>query len=587
MVTDNFRPQTKRQMLELMRSELDNERQSWINHWRDLSDYVLPRRGRFQITDQNRGERRSQKIIDTTASLAARTLRSGMMSGITSPARPWFRLTVPDANLSEIMEVKDWLHEVTTRMNAAFLRCNLYNTLPVVYGDLGNFGTSPMLVEEEFTGKVIRTTVFPIGSYMIGADEYGTVNVFVREYRMTVRQIVNRFGYEESGIPGVGEPDWTKFSETVKRLWLNGQREQWIDVIHVIYPNDKFNPRRMESKYKKFSSDYYERGCSGQASPYLSAGVDDDRYLRESGHDLFPVLCPRWEVAAGDTYASNCPGMTALGDIRQLQLGEKRVMQAVEKTINPPMVGPHALRATRVSILPGDVTFLDEPDGSKGFRPAHETRFPINDMEMKQGQVRHRISRAYYEDLFLMLAESDRREITAREVDERHEEKLQALGPVLEGMNQDLLDPLIDITFYFMNRQGLIPPPPEEIQGMDLRVEYVSVMAQAQKLVGIAGIERFAGFVQGVAAIDPQILDKVDRDQLVDEYGERTGIPPRIIVPDEEVAAIRAQRQQQQEQMVQAEQLKAGAKAAKDLSGAEMEKDSALTRLLQTAQAGA
>src|SRR3990167_7102443 len=148
---------------ERLRAALENERTSFMSHWRDLSDYILPRRSRFTVQDVNRGDRRNLKIIDSTATLAARTLRSGMMAGVTSPSRPRFRLTTPDIALAEFGPVKAWLHFVTTRMEDVFRRSNAYNSLPIVYSDMGTFATAAMFIEEDFTGDVIRTTPFPIG----------------------------------------------------------------------------------------------------------------------------------------------------------------------------------------------------------------------------------------------------------------------------------------------------------------------------------------------------------------------------------------------------------------------------------------
>ncbi len=299
-------------------------------------------------------------------------------------------------------------------------------------------------------------------------------------------------------------------------------------------------------------------------------------------------MAGRWEITGEDVYGTSCPGMDSLGDSKQLQTGEKRAAQAIEKQINPPMNADVSMKNTKASILPGDINYVVSREGRSGFAPAHEVRTSIKELEEKQQQVRQRISRAFYEDLFLMMAQSDRREITAREIDERHEEKLLALGPVLEQLNQDILDPLIDITFDFMVRQGLIPPAPEELQGIALKVEYISVMAQAQKLYGIAGIERFAGFVGRMAEVsqDPATLDKVDRDQLIDVYGDLTGVSPSIIRSDEKVAALREGRAQQQQAAQQAETAKTATAAAKNLSETSMEGDSALTRLAEAARAG-
>lgn len=574
---------TRRSRLESLRSQLEAERSSFVSHWRDLSDFILPRRTRFFLSDANKGDRRSQKIIDSTATLGARTLRAGMMGGITSPARPWFRLTTPDPDLAEISAVKGWLDTVTTRMRSVFLKSNLYNALPLVYGDIGVFGTAAMFVEEDME-EVLRCYTLPLGSYYLANDRRLRVRVFFREFRMTVRQLVETFGMEEGGS---GEIAWDNISAHVKSLWEQGLKETWIDVAHVIKPNPDYDPRKLQAKFKKFYSGYYERGGSStQQANYM--GNEEHKMLRESGYDFFPVLAPRWEVAGEDVYGTTCPGMEALGDIRQLQLGEKRGAQAIEKMVNPPMVAPTALRTVRTSLLPGDITYSDEREGQRGFRPAHEVNPRIQELELKQDQVRKRISKAFFEDLFLMLASSDRRQITAREVEERHEEKLLALGPVLEQLNQDLLDPLIDITFDIMLRQGLIPEPPPEIEGVSLRVEYVSIMAQAQKLVGVAGLERFAGFIGNMAAQtgNPALLDKVDTDQLIDVYADTLSIPTDVVRSDEDVEAMRGQRAQAEQAQAAAATAVDAAGAAQKLASADLEKDSALKRLMDQSAAG-
>lgn len=562
---------SRRQEFEILRNDLTAERQSYVGHWRDIADNILPRRPMFVLTDTNRGERKNQRIVDSTATLAARTLRSGMMSGVTSPARPWFRLTTPDPRLSEFGPVKEWLYTVTERMGNIFLRSNVYNALPLVYGDIGIFGTAALGVEEDFD-DVIRCTVFPTGSYMFANDDRGKVRVFMREFRLTVRQLVAKFG---------GSPiDWTRFSVQVKNYYDRKQMDTWIDVVHVIKENRDFNPNSLTSK--RYESVYYERGTTGAQS------ADDGRLLSDRGYDYFPVLCPRWELSGEDVYGSDCPGMTALGDVKALQVMQKRKAQAIEKMVNPPLKGPSALRTQKVSLIPGDITYLDEREGQKGLSPIHEVNPRIQELSMDILEHQNRIRRCFYEDLFLMLANTTRREITAREIDERHEEKLLALGPVLEQLNQDLLDPLIDVTFDIMNRQGMIPPAPQELQGMALKVEYVSIMAMAQKMVGIAGVERFAGFVGQVIQTtqNPSVLDKVDIDQLIDVYGDLTSIPPGIVRPDEVVAEIRQGRADAQKQMQQMQEMSQGAQMAKDLAGADMSGRNALTALAEQANAG-
>lgn len=550
--------QRRQKLLQLM-AQLKNERISYEADWRALAKFFKPRRARFSVSEGNRGGRRTGDILDSTGTFALRTLQSGMMSGMTSPARQWFRLTTPDPDLSENGQVKQWLHDVAMRMYTVFARSNLYRVLPTLYGDAGGFGTGVMLVDEHPT-QVIRCYEFPLGSYWLANDDELRVRTFGREWRMTVRQLVRKFGKENC-------------SKVVQEAYDLGQYETWVPVTHLIYPNPSYDGISLRSQDKLFASCYFESGGAQSASQGGLQPAQDQPigFLRESGYDEFPLMCLRWETTGEDVYGADCPGLIALSDVQQLQKGEKDSLRALSKKVDPPMVGPPELMSTGSTILPGGVTYVAESNGKGGFRPAHEVNFDFQDLEFKQNTVRQRIERAMFADLWLMLSTDrdpnmGRQPLTATEVVERKEEKLIALGPVLEQANQDLLDPLIDRTFNIMMRRGLIPPPPADLQGKDLRVEYVSILHQAQKAVAAQGMERFTGFVSQLAATDPSVWDKVDRDQVIDEYANIMGMPPRTIVPDDQVQEVRKARAQAQQQQATAEALAKAAPAAKALS---------------------
>jgi hypothetical protein len=93
--------------------------------------------------------------------MAARTLRSGMMAGVTSPARPWFKLGFADQEVAELPAVKQWLNTVETRMRNVFARSNLYKVLPIIYGDMGVFGTGCLYIEED-AEHVFSVESFPV-----------------------------------------------------------------------------------------------------------------------------------------------------------------------------------------------------------------------------------------------------------------------------------------------------------------------------------------------------------------------------------------------------------------------------------------
>ena len=208
-----------------------------------------------------------------------------MMAGVTSPARPWFRLSVPDLDAGESSAGKLWLHTVTSRMQTVFLRSNLYNSLPILYKDMGVFATSAMWIEEDFD-NVIHTHVFQIGEYMIANDKRNKVRVLFREFRMTVRQIVEEFAEVVDGKI-VSE----NVSDRVRTCYNENRLEEWIDVNHVVTPNREYNPNLLESKFKKYVSYHYETGSDSKQDPRF---LDDkqDKFLRISGFDFFPLLAP-------------------------------------------------------------------------------------------------------------------------------------------------------------------------------------------------------------------------------------------------------------------------------------------------------
>lgn len=553
--------ETLKEQLQKQQAQLTNDRSSFDPHWRELSDFINPRGSRFLVTDVNRDDRRNTKIVDPTATLAARTLSSGMMSGITSPARPWFKLATPDPDMMDYGPVKLWLEVVQRRMNEVFNKSNIYQSLPLLYASLGNYSTGAMAVLED-DSDVIRTMMFPIGSYYMANSARGSVDTCFRKFSMTVRQLVMEFGLNN-------------VSDSVKSMWDSGNYESWIEVIHAVYPNIDRDTAKLNSKNKPVKSVYYE------------VGGDSDKLLRESGFDEFPIMAPRWEVNGEDVYGSSCPGMIALGQVKALQLEQKRKSQLIDKATNPPMVGPSSLRNQRVSLLPGDITYIDQVTGQDVFKPAYLVNPNTADLLADIQDTRQIINSAYFVDLFMMLQNINTRSMPVEAVIEMKEEKLLMLGPVLERLNDECLNPLIDRTFSIMARKNLLPPPPDVLQGMPLRIEYISVMAQAQKSIGLSSLSSTVGFIGQLAQAKPEALDKLNVDQAIDAFAEMSGVSPTVIVPQEQVEQVREQRAQQQQQQQMVAMGMAAAQGAKTLSEAQTADPSVLTALSNAAGAPA
>ncbi|MDK1241510.1 portal protein [Cronobacter sakazakii] len=545
--------ETLKEQLTKQLAQLEQERTTFEPHWRELSDFIIPRGSRFLTSEANRGDRRNTKIVDPTATMANRTLSSGMMSGITSPARPWFKLATPDPEMMDYGPVKLWLETVQNRMNDMFNKSNLYQSLPIIYSSLGTFGTGALAVLED-DEDVIRTMPFPVGSYYIANSPRLSVDTCFRKFSMTVRQLVREFGLNN-------------VSSSTKSAFENGTYEKWVDVVHAVYPNMNRETGKMNAKNKAFRSVYFE------------VGGDNDKVLRESGYDEFPIMAPRWEVNGEDVYGSSCPGMIALGQVKALQLEQRRKAQQIDKQTNPPMIGPTSLKTQRVSLLPGDITYVDQVTGAEGLRPAYMVNPNLGDLLGDIQDTRQLINSAYFVDLFMMLQNVNTRSMPVEAVIEMKEEKLLMLGPVLERLNDEFLDPLIDRAFSMMARKNMLPPPPDVMQGMPLRIEYISVMAQAQKAIGLSSLERFVGFVGNLASAKLEALDKLDVDQAIDNYAVMSGVSPTVVVPQEQAQQTRNDRAQQKQQAMALQTGMAAVQGAKTLSEAKTADPNLLTAL--------
>lgn len=543
-----------RQRLLSRKSALESERSTWIPHWKELSENILPRNSRFFISDRNNGAKRHNNILDNAATRALRILAAGMMSGMTSPARPWFRLALADEDLMDHGPVKRWLADVRGLMLNVFARSNVYLTLHSMYEDLGVFGTSATLQMGDFD-RVTHLYHSPIGEYCLASDYRGNVNTIYRHFEKTVGEIVGEFGLENC-------------STTIKRLHSAGSLDTWVPIVHAIEPRVDRDPRKRNAKNKAYKSCYFEPGEDAVG-----------KMLREGGFDKFIGMAPRWNKNSGDVYGMS-PGMEAFGDIKQLQHEQLRKANGIDYQTKPPVQVPISLKGKDVNMLPGGKTYVDATGADKAIRNMFDVNINLEHLLADIYDVRERIRGAFYADLFLMIANSDNTNMTATEVAERHEEKLLMLGPVLERLQGELLKPLIDNTFDFMLRAGIIPPPPDELQGVEIDVEFVSMLAQAQRAVGVNSIDRFVGSLGVVAQFKPDVLDKLDADKWADAYADMLGVDPELIVATEDVAIVRQQRAQAQAQEQRIMQAEAEANAAAKLGTVKTDEKNAATDIL-------
>ncbi len=503
-----------------MLSAMDGERQNWFHHWREISDYFLPRRYPWLLTQKEvrTSDRRNRKLLDSTSTLAVRTLASGMMNGITSPARPWFRLRLAGFDEESMSHgAKMYLDEITRRIYLILAESNFYNSFALMYLEWCTFGTASMAIYED-EDDLIRCYNFALGEFYLTQDSTQRINRHGRRFVRTLDQLVGEFGEENLSVSSQLE-----YKQGGNKLLL--QKE----VAHLIEPN---NPE-----------DKLLRGNAKWREVYWEIGGDEGKYLAVRPLYEWPCVTPRWELLGNDAYGTS-PAMDALSDTQQLQNMLLKRAQGLEKAISPPLIVDQKLQNRPKALGAGGITYASNVNQNFGAKEAYRINLPLQELAFDIQQLQQRIRETCHNNLFNMISQLDTVR-SATEIDARREEKLIHLGPVLERFYNEGLDPALKRIFGIAQRNGLLPEPPAELNDVEVDVQYVSILSDAQRAVGTMNIERFFQFTGNLAGVYPEVRNVPNVEELVRDYAEGIGIKPSNLKSREEARTAAESEAQQ------------------------------------------
>ena len=515
--------------------QMMTERTQFEGTWKQLSKYINPTRGRFDEDKTQDGRRRDYCLLDPYPMEASGKCAAGLHSGLTSPSRPWFALGLQDKELAEYHTVKLWLEECQDVLMGIYAKSNIYNMLLNIEAELTQFGTAAALLLEDFnTGVWARP--YTCGEYAGNVDARGRVVQFARKFKLNAWQMVDEFGEDV-------------VSDAVRHAYRAKNLKDYFPVTMLIEKNADYRPDSNALLNFKYKSYYFE-------------DTQTDVFLKVSGYHEVPFLMPRWTVVANGIYGVG-PGHNALGNCMQLQKIEKINCRLLEHRSDPALIVPSSVG--KVNRLPGKETLV--PDNLiNGIRPLYEATGDRGEVMQTIQYKQQQIGAAFFNDLFVMLAQQDNPQMTAREVAERHEEKLLMLSPVLEQMHNEVLAPLTRRAFEICYRNGLLPPLPEELRGQEesIKAEFISLLAQAQKAVGTNAMEKTLAIAGNLMGASPEVMDNLDLDAAIRAHAQMSGTPETIMRDEQEVQKMRAQRVQQMQQEQQMQQAAAMAKPLKD-----------------------
>lgn len=501
-------------------------RRPWSDAWKLVKDYVRPVRPWNESGMGNRETRLediiSGKIMDGEAGRSVGILAAGLLSGLTPPSRPWFALKTDD-DLMEIGPVKNWLWRAQERIYNSLARSGFYTVQYALDLDLAAF-CSACAAQSPLPGRGMRYMNVPVGSYVWDVDTWGRVCTVGRIMDIAAGELVRQYGERVH-------------KDTAQKARRDPFRT--VRIVHLVMPREKREPDKHDRLNKPYASYIYEE--------------DSGHLIEEGGFDVLPYLAARWDVSGGEVYGRGA-GFNALSDVRMLQQASRDQSEAIRMATKPPMLVPASMK-DRLWLIPGAKNIYADGTSPDAVRPLYQVNSDIAAVSAKIADLRQAIKEGYFNKLFLMLSNTNKN-MTATEVAERNSERLMILGPVVESHQTDILDPTITGEFNYLLSTGALDPIPEELGGTRLRLEFTSILAQAQKLPQAAGIRALMGDLGNMAQFDPGVLDKFDMDQAVDELAGIEGVPSKVIRSDKDVAELRqsraeAEEQQQQEQMMQ------------------------------------
>jgi len=556
--------------------------------WEPMIDniiaYVNHGRRFVQYRDQWPGQQTGQEVFDDTAMLARNLLVDGMVGYLCSRNQPWFALELPGKfnfprtsgmrswngqRVDSYPQVQKWLQDSQTVMYSAFNRSNFYDVITEFISDGATTGIGYLLTEEDISSARDVFTVPHYRECFIAENQYGQVDTIYRVYKMTLRQLMQKFG--EAAMKRVDD----NFEQDYKSNMFT-ERE----VLHAIYPRADYDPNRIDARHKQFESIwvYRQRGRIIEVNGSLSSIPGDQvKALSVGGYDTMPMIAWRWRKNSDEVYGRG-PAHDAFVSIALAnQMGRTNLITA-HQAAEPPLVAYSDQRGA-IQRGPAGITYLEANRGDIRARMPQQLITGIPQLPFNvefQDRVRQVINQFFHTDVFMMMSQISQQHGNGRPVVEQiaelQSEKAAILGTRVGNLQSEAFDPLIYRVYSIEAAAGRIPTPPdiflESVHG-PVEIQYLGMLAQAQtRLSKVRSITSFLQLAGQVAQFDPTVPHYVNSEYVLRELGDAVNVPVSCMRTSEEIAAIQKQISQIAQQDRTAENLPKVARAAASLTKA-------------------
>lgn len=511
-------------------------REPWLSLWREVAPLVLPRQDDF-FRSRSQADKRTAQQFDARAARALEKFVAVLNAMLTPRSNVWHKLK-PKGGRDESDPAVRWLEEVNERLWRLRYSpvANFASQQDENYFSLGAFGTSVMFVDSSPTTP-LRYRSCHLSEIVFAQDAWGSVDTVHREFELTAANAVQMF-------------DPARLPEKIHAKAKTAPDELFT-FIHCTHPND-------EPVYGKQDA---------QGMPWASAYVslDDKAVVGEGGYRSFPYMVSRYTTAPREQWGRS-PAISALPDIKLTQEMAKTTIRQAHQAVDPPWLMHDDSILSVLNARPGA---MNRGGVSAEGRPlvmplVSGARFDVAE-EYRQSLYAN-IDDFFLSNLIQLLV--DKPNMTATEVLQRAREQGWLLAPIMGRQQSESLGPLMEREFDLAMSAGALPPmPPEMLEtGGEYEIEYDSPLSVAAKAEQGVAIARWIEGLLPVAQFKPDVLDKLNEDEIADILAASNGVPLAAVNTDDYVAQVRQQRAQQQAAMTAMQAAKPLASAVKDVA---------------------
>jgi hypothetical protein len=498
-----------------------NERSTWEDHWQQVARMIFPEMsGAFFGSTQTKGERRDQRVFDSTAALALDRYASIKTSMLNPSNQRWHTLTPGDDALLKDKDTAIWYEEATKILfrERYHPRACFDTTVWGLYKAEGAFGNGVFYIDR--VDGINRYVPCSLANTFIERNYLGVVDKIRRSFKWTLRKIAQRFGEDE--LPERWKKELRETPDTEK------------EIIHCVMPREDYDRERIDDRGKPFTSYYI--------------GVETKVLLEEGGYHTFPYIFGSEAISPGEEYGRG-PAMTVLGDINMVNEMSRTVLRAGHRAVAPPLaVHDDGILGNRggakVRMTPDAVNYgaIDD-NGRLLVQPIHTGANPGIGEDMIESR-RRVINDAFLITLFQILIETP--EMTATEALIRAQEKGMLITPTIERQRHQVHAPTIEREIDLLARAGVLPPPtPAMIEAEGAyEVHYQSPLDRMQDSEELVGIQRTIEMITPIAQYEPTVVQVFDFEEIARTAARINGAPARMVKSPEQLQAENAEQQE-------------------------------------------